>query len=278
MSLPPTSASLKSRSPRRNPLKEIKLLLSASNLTVCYGGITALRDVSVQIEQGEIVTLIGSNGAGKTTLLRTLSGLLKPVTGSIAWLPQALPADGPDRTLNYYSPSAELVGLPPHKIVRLGISHVPEGRQVFPNLTVYDNLLLGAFQRRGKDEIKEGLERSFSFFPVLSDRRSQRAGTLSGGEQQMLAIARALMAKPRLLLLDEPSLGLAPKIVQQIFKIIREINTAGATIFLVEQNARMALTVAHRAYVLQTGRIILTDVASNLLENPEVQKAYLGGG
>jgi branched-chain amino acid transport system ATP-binding protein len=252
------------------------VLLSANNLTVCYGAITALHDVSVAIEPGEIVTLIGANGAGKTTLLRTISGLLKPVSGTVTWCPPS-PKSPDDRTLEYFGATQELVGMRPDQIVRLGISHVPEGRQVFADLTVRDNLMLGAFTRSGKKEINDGLEKCFAIFPVLSERKSQRAGTLSGGEQQMLAIARALMGKPRLLLLDEPSLGLAPMIVQRIFAVIREINQGGATIFLVEQNAHMALKVAHRGYVIESGRVILADTAKNLLANPEVKKAYLGG-
>ena len=252
------------------------MLLSANNLTVCYGAITALRDVSIAVEPGEIVALIGANGAGKTTLLRTISGLLKPVSGSVTWHPPPARAED-DRTLEYFGATQELVGQRPDQIVRLGISHVPEGRQVFADLTVRDNLMLGAFTRSGKKEINEGLERCFAIFPVLSERRTQRAGTLSGGEQQMLAIARALMGRPQLLLLDEPSLGLAPMIVQRIFQVIRELNQGGATIFLVEQNAHMALTVAHRGYVIESGRVILADTAEKLLANPEVKKAYLGG-
>jgi branched-chain amino acid transport system ATP-binding protein len=252
------------------------LLLSANNLTVAYGGITALRDVSVEIAPGEIVALIGANGAGKTTLLRTISGLLKPGEGSITWCPPAEEAGG-TRTLEYFGATKDLVGLRPDQIVKLGISHVPEGRQIFPNLTVRDNLMLGAFLLRRRKEIEEGLQHCFVLFPVLQERAGQRAGTLSGGEQQMLAIARALMGKPRLLLLDEPSLGLAPLIVRQIFRIIREINQRGATIFLVEQNAHMALTVANRGYVIQSGQVILADAAAKLLENPEVKRAYSGG-
>ena len=243
------------------------MLLTVNNLEVRYGGIRALQGVSLNIDRGEIVTLIGSNGAGKTTLLRTISGLLRPVAGTVAWVP----------TVNGHAIGAELTRLAPHEIVRLGISHVPEGRQIFANLTVRENLLLGAYQRHSKQQIQEDLRRCLTLFPVLDERQAQRAGTLSGGEQQMLAIGRALMARPRLLLLDEPSLGLAPLIVRKIFQIIREINAEGTTIFLVEQNAHMALSVAHRGYVLQTGRVILGDSASRLLENPEVKKAYLGG-
>ena len=236
------------------------MLLSVKNLFVSYGAILALQDVSLHIDRGEIVTLIGSNGAGKTTLLRTISGLLKPTTGGIQW-----------------NGAQALVGQRPDQIVRLGISHSPEGRQIFANLTSHDNLMLGAYQRTDKTEIARNLDRCYSLFPVLAERRDQRAGTLSGGEQQMLAIGRALMQCPQLLLLDEPSLGLAPLVVRKIFDIIREINREGVTIFLVEQNAHMALNVAHRAYVLQTGRVILSDQASKLAEDPEVKKAYLGG-
>jgi branched-chain amino acid transport system ATP-binding protein len=233
-----------------------------ADLVVRYGGICALQGVSLRINPGEIVTLIGANGAGKTTLLRTISGLLRPAEGRLTW-----GANG----------SSELTGLAPHEIVRLGISHVPEGRQIFANLTVRENLLLGAYQQQSRQQIARDIDRCFNLFPVLSERRHQRSGTLSGGEQQMLAIGRALMARPKLLLLDEPSLGLAPLIVRKIFQIIREINAEGTTIFLVEQNANMALSIAHRAYVLQTGRVIKSDSARNLMQDPDVKKAYLGG-
>jgi branched-chain amino acid transport system ATP-binding protein len=236
------------------------MLLEVKNLTVSYGAITALTDVSLHIDRGEIVTLIGANGAGKTTLLRAISGLLKCVAGSVCWQSdQHIQCRRPD------------------EIVRLGISHVPEGRQVFANMCVRENLHLGAYQRNDKDGIKSDLEKIYKLFPVLADRREQRSGTLSGGEQQMLAIGRALMARPQLLLLDEPSLGLAPLIVRKIFSIIREINAAGTTIFLVEQNAHMALATANRGYVLQTGRVIKTASAKDLLADPEVKAAYLGG-
>jgi branched-chain amino acid transport system ATP-binding protein len=237
-------------------------LLSIENLEVRYGGIRALQGVSLHIALGEIVTLIGANGAGKTTLLRTISGLLRPAAGAIVWNGNS---------------SVQLHQLRPHEIVRLGVSHVPEGRQIFATLTVRENLMLGAYQRHSQHEIAQDIERCYSVFPVLRERQSQRSGTLSGGEQQMLAIGRALMARPKLLLLDEPSLGLAPLIVRKIFEIIREINANGTTIFLVEQNAHMALSVAHRGYVLQTGRVIMSEAASKLLEDPEVKKAYLGG-
>ena len=234
-------------------------LLSVDNLHVSYGAIKALHGVSLHIDRGEIVTLIGSNGAGKTTLLRTISGLLRATAGAITF-------DG-----------VTITRLPPHEIVRLGVSHSPEGRQVFANMTVRENLLLGGYQQTNRQQIIEDEQRAYTMFPVLGQRREQRSGTLSGGEQQMLAMGRALMQRPQLLLLDEPSLGLAPLIVRRIFDIIREINAAGTTVFLVEQNAKQALSIAHRGYVLQTGRVIKTDAASKLLQDPDVQKAYLGG-
>ncbi len=236
------------------------MLLTISNLHVSYGAIQALRGVSLQIEEGEIVTLIGSNGAGKTTLLRTISGLLTPTEGTIVWR-----NDTP------------LHGRKPHEITSQGVIHVPEGRQIFANLSVKENLQIGAYQRTNHAEIAADMETCFGQFPILYERQSQPAGTLSGGEQQMLAIARALMARPKLLLLDEPSLGLAPLIVRKIFQIIRDINAKGVTIFLVEQNAHMALGVANRGYVLQTGQVIKSDSAMALLEDPDVKKAYLGG-
>jgi len=236
------------------------MLLSVNNLQVAYGAIAALHGVSLQIDRGEIVAFIGANGAGKTTLLRAISGLVKPIAGTIVW------HDG--RSLH---------GLRPDQIVRVGISHVPEGRQVFANMTVRENLSLGAYQRHDHREIHMDMDRCYWLFPQLAQRREQRAGTLSGGEQQMLAIGRALMARPQLLLLDEPSLGLAPLIVRKIFQIIREINSEGSTIFLVEQNAHMALTIAHRAYVLQSGQVVKTGDAKQLLEDPDVKAAYLGG-
>jgi branched-chain amino acid transport system ATP-binding protein len=239
------------------------MLLSVANLEVCYGVISALQDVSLHIDAGEIVTLIGSNGAGKTTLLRAISGLLKPQRGQILWSED--------------NEQVDLTRLQAHQIVHRGISQVPEGRQVFAHHTVRENLLLGAYQQKDKQQIKHDLDHCYSIFPVLAERQEQKAGTLSGGEQQMLAIARALMAHPKLLLLDEPSLGLAPLIVRKIFQIIKEINAQGTTIFLVEQNAHMALTIAHRAYVLQTGRVVKTNSAAKLLEDPDVKKAYLGG-
>ena len=233
-------------------------LLSVSNLEVAYGNIPALRGIDLDVNKGEIVTLIGANGAGKTTTLRTISGLLKPRTGDVTY-------DG--RTIT---------GVKPHVITAMGVSHVPEGRGIFANLTVNDNLELGAYLR--KDKIKQSeYERIFSLFPVLKERIKQSAGTLSGGEQQMLAISRALMSKPQVLLLDEPSLGLAPQMVQTIFRVIKEINAEGTTILLVEQNAHMALVTAHRGYVMETGRIVLTDDTKALLSSDRIKKAYLGG-
>jgi branched-chain amino acid transport system ATP-binding protein len=236
------------------------MLLAVDNLHVSYGAIIALHGVSLEINKGEIVTLIGANGAGKTTLLRTISGLIRPSSGAIRW------EDG-----------REIQRLRPDEIVRVGISHVPEGRQVFANMTVRENLNLGAYQRTDKSAIRSDMDRCYSLFPVLAERAEQRAGTLSGGEQQMLAIGRAMMARPALLLLDEPSLGLAPLIVRKIFQIIREINAEGTTIFLVEQNAHMALNVAQRGYVIQSGTVIKSGPASELLADPDVKSAYLGG-
>jgi branched-chain amino acid transport system ATP-binding protein len=237
-------------------------VLSINNLHVSYGAIRALHGVNLHVDRGEIVALIGSNGAGKTTLLRTISGLLRPGEGTIVWNG----GDGP----------AALHDMPAHEIVRLGICHVPEGRQVFANLTVRENLLLGGYTRR-HSEAAPIIERCFGLFPVLADRQRQKAGTLSGGEQQMLAISRALMASPQLLLLDEPSLGLAPKIVGDIFQIIRKINQEGTTVLLVEQNANKALAAAHRGYVLQTGVVSKEGPAADLLKDPEVKRLYLGG-
>jgi branched-chain amino acid transport system ATP-binding protein len=233
-------------------------LLSVSHLEVAYGNIPALRGIDLDVNKGEIVTLIGANGAGKTTTLRTISGLLKPKTGEVTY-------DG-----------RNITGVKPHVITAMGVSHVPEGRGIFANLTVNDNLELGAYLR--KDKIKQSeYERIFTLFPVLKERIKQSAGTLSGGEQQMLAISRALMSKPQVLLLDEPSLGLAPQMVQTIFRVIKEINAEGTTILLVEQNAHMALVTAHRGYVMETGRIVLTDDTKALLSSDRIKKAYLGG-
>jgi branched-chain amino acid transport system ATP-binding protein len=235
-------------------------LLEIDAISVHYGAIRALHDVSMNVDAGEIVTLIGCNGAGKSTTLRAVSALRKPSSGRISF-------DGRD-----------LSGLKPHEILRLGLAQVPEGRGIFPNLTVDENLDLGAFARKDPSAVAGDRKRVFELFPRLKERLRQRAGTLSGGEQQMLAIGRALLARPRLLLLDEPSLGLAPQLVQTIFRIIREINAAGTTIFLVEQNAHMALQVAHRAYVLEVGRVVMQGRADELAKSDAVKKAYLGIG
>jgi branched-chain amino acid transport system ATP-binding protein len=233
-------------------------VLSVKGIEVSYGAVAALHGIDLEVSKGEIVTLIGANGAGKTTTLRTISGLLKPRKGTITF------------------EGHNITGVKPHVITGKGISHVPEGRGIFANLTVQDNLELGGYLR--KDNIaKEEFERVFSLFPVLKERIKQNAGTLSGGEQQMLAISRALMAKPSVLLLDEPSLGLAPQMVQTIFRVIREINAEGTTILLVEQNAHMALVTAHRGYVMETGRIVLADQTKALLASDRIKKAYLGG-
>jgi branched-chain amino acid transport system ATP-binding protein len=235
------------------------MLLEVEGLDVFYGAVHALKGVSIRAEAGEIVTLIGANGAGKTTLLRTLSGLIPPRAGRVRF-------DG-----------REITRMPAHEIVGLGVSQAPEGRLVFANLSVDDNLELGAYRRRDRAEIAKDREEAFRMFPRLRERRKQSAGTLSGGEQQMLAIARSLMSRPRLLLLDEPSLGLAPLLVREIFKTIREINLRGVTVLLVEQNAHMALSIARRGYVLETGCVRLEDEAARLLQNEEVKRAYLGG-
>ncbi|MFO0858628.1 MAG: ABC transporter ATP-binding protein [Phycisphaerales bacterium] len=234
-------------------------MLEVKQLAVKYGAIQALHDVSLTVSRGEIVTLIGSNGAGKSTTLRTISGLLRPAGGSILY-------EGKD-----------ISRIAPHEIVKLGLAQSPEGRGVFPQMTVDENLSLGAYTRSDHSEIAKDREKSLDLFPRLRERINQMAGTLSGGEQQMLAIARALLARPKLLLLDEPSLGLAPQIVQTIFKIIKDINAAGTTILLVEQNAHMALKVAHRAYVLEVGRITMQGPAAELAASDQVRKAYLGG-
>jgi len=233
-------------------------MLNLENVHTYYGNIHALKGINLRIEQGEIVTLIGGNGAGKTTTLRTICGLIKPREGSVN-------LDGED-----------LIKYQAHEIVYKGVSMVPEGRGIFARLTVTENLEMGAFSRNNKQELAESFERVFTLFPRLKERRTQVAGTLSGGEQQMLATGRALMARPRLMLMDEPSMGLAPVLVELIFDTIQQINKEGVTILLVEQNALMALSIAHRGYVLQTGEITLTDTAENLKNDPNVQKAYLG--
>lgn len=234
-------------------------MLKVDHIDVFYGNIHALKEVSLDVQQGEIVTLIGANGAGKSTLLKALSGLIKPRQGKIEYLGQSIT----DKQAQ--------------AIVRNGISHVPEGRRVFANMSVEENLELGAFLRKDKAGIREDMQKVYEKFPRLHERRTQLSGTLSGGEQQMLAMGRALMARPKLLLLDEPSMGLAPLLVKTIFQIIEEINREGTTILLVEQNAHMALSIAHRAYVIETGRVILSGTAKELQASEQVKQAYLGG-
>jgi branched-chain amino acid transport system ATP-binding protein len=233
-------------------------ILTVQDLHVYYGNVHALKGINLQVEEGEIVTLVGANGAGKSTTLRTISGLLRPQQGEI------------------HFEGARLDSLPAHRIVDIGVSHAPEGRKVFTTLTVQENLNMGAYSRNDKDGIEESRRRVFRLFPRLKERQGQIAGTLSGGEQQMLAIGRALMSRPKLLMLDEPSLGLAPMLVRAIFDTVREINQQGITILLVEQNARAALRLADRAYVLETGQIALSGTASELLRSERVRKAYLG--
>jgi branched-chain amino acid transport system ATP-binding protein len=233
-------------------------LLALRGLEVAYGDLPALTGVDLVIESGEILSVVGANGAGKTTMLRAISGLLRPRSGEILL----------DDT--------RLDRLPSHAVVERGVVQVPEGRKIFPSLSVLENLELGSYAREARPHRRESLERVLALFPILGERRRQAAGTMSGGQQQMLAIGRALMARPRLLMLDEPSLGLAPRIVQEIFRIIGEINRAGTTVLLVEQNTRQALTLATRAYVLENGRVVLSGPGRELLDNPHVQRAYLG--
>jgi branched-chain amino acid transport system ATP-binding protein len=235
------------------------MLLEVNDLNVYYGAIHALQGISFNLDDGEIVSLIGANGAGKSTTLKTISGLLNPRAGHIKLH------------------DTSIVNRPAQDIVKMGVIHVPEGRKIFAPLTVQENLEMGAFTRTDPAEIRASMDRVFKSFPRLKERLGQLGGTLSGGEQQMLAIGRGMMAKPKILLLDEPSMGLAPILVEEIFSIIQEINAQGVSILLVEQNALMALSVAHRGYVLETGRIVLTGTGQELLENPQVMKAYLGG-
>jgi branched-chain amino acid transport system ATP-binding protein len=235
-----------------------EVILRLEDVQTFYGSIQALKGISLEVRQGEIVTLIGANGAGKSTTLRSINGLNTPREGSIVFQ------------------GKNITRATPHRIVEMGISQSPEGRRLFPHMTVLENLEMGAFQRRDRSGIREDLDRVYSLFPRLAERKSQRAGTMSGGEQQMCAIGRALMARPKLLMLDEPSMGLAPIFVEKIFEIIGEINQQGTTILLVEQNALMALDAADRGYVLETGRVALADDAKNLRENEQVQKTYLG--
>ena len=233
-------------------------LLRVENLSVLYGAIQALRGISFEVAPGEVVALIGANGAGKSTTLRAISGLVRPTSGAVEFQGRSL------------------AGVPSNQIVALGVAHAPEGRGIFLNLTVKENLELGAYLRRDPEGVDADRERAYALFPILKERGGQVSGTLSGGEQQMLAVGRALMSRPTLLLLDEPSLGLAPQFVDRIFQVIQEINEAGVSLLLVEQNANMALQVAHHAYVLETGSIVMQGSGRELLESPEVRKAYLG--
>ncbi len=234
-------------------------LLEVKDLNVYYGVIQALKGISFEVNEGEIVTLIGANGAGKTTTMQSIMGLIHSKTGSITY--QGTP----------------ITKLPAHKIVQLGITQVPEGRHIFQELTVYENLLMGAYLEKDAKKFNEDLEKTYARFPILSERRKQIAGTLSGGEQQMLAMSRALMSHPKLLMLDEPSMGLSPLLVSQVFDLIKQIHEEGTTILLVEQNAGMALGIADRAYVLETGNIVMSGTGKELADSPEIKKAYLGG-
>ena len=233
-------------------------ILTIKDLEVYYGVIQAIKGVSFEVNQGEVIALIGANGAGKTTILHTITGLLAPKNGSVVF------------------EGKELTKMPAHKIVSLGMAHVPEGRRVFADLSVYENLRMGAYTRKDRNEIEETLEKVYQRFPRLKERRNQMAGTLSGGEQQMLAMGRALMSKPKILLMDEPSMGLSPIMVNEIFSIIQEVSDSGTTVLLVEQNAKKALSIADRGYVLETGNIVLEGKASDLLNNDSIKKAYLG--
>ena len=232
-------------------------ILEVNNINTYYGGIQALKGISIDVTQGEIVTLIGSNGAGKSTTLKSISGLAKVQSGSIKFKKQ------------------DITNKPPHETTLLGVAHVPEGRKIFSNLTVKENLLMGAFSVKKKNIIEERMEMAFTYFPILKERLDQKGGTMSGGEQQMLAIGRALMMKPELLMLDEPSMGLAPIIVEKIFEIINQLNQDGMTILLVEQNAYQALSIANRGYVIQNGEIVLSGKGYELIENEEIREAYL---
>lgn len=233
-------------------------MLEIKNLEVYYGVIQAIKGISFEVNKGEVIALIGANGAGKTTILHTITGLLSPKKGSVMY-------EGTDITK-----------IPAHKIVSLGMAHVPEGRRVFADLSVYENLKMGAYTRKDKNEVEETLERVYERFPRLNERKNQMAGTLSGGEQQMLAMGRALMSKPKIILMDEPSMGLSPILVNEIFDIIQEVSKSGTTVLLVEQNAKKALSIADRAYVLETGKIVLEGKAEDLLNDDSIKKAYLG--
>lgn len=233
-------------------------VLTVKGLQVHYGAIHALRGVSLEVPDGQVVALIGANGAGKTTTLRAVSRMLRPTSGSV------------------HFKGEDLLRLPPHEVVARGLAHAPEGRGIFLNLTLRENLALGAFLRTDRDGVEADLTRMFELFPILKERVDQQAGTLSGGEQQMLAVARALMSRPRLLLLDEPSLGLAPQVVERIFQVLSEVSRSGVSLLLVEQNAHKALQIAHRAYVLETGEVVMQGTGKELLASPEVRRAYLG--
>lgn len=233
-------------------------MLEVKNLEVYYGMIAAIKGISFEVNKGEVIALIGANGAGKTTTLQTITGMIKPAAGEILF-------EGTD-----------IAKVPGHKIVSMGMAHVPEGRRVFAQLSVYENLKLGAYTRKDKAEIAESLESVYKSFPRLKERKSQLAGTLSGGEQQMLAMGRALMSKPKMILMDEPSMGLSPIFVEEIFNIVREISAGGTTVLLVEQNAKKALAIANRAYVLETGNIVLSGDAKEMMNNDSIKKAYLG--
>lgn len=234
-------------------------MLEVKDLHVHYGMIEALKGVSLKVEEGQIVSLIGANGAGKTTLLQSISGIVKKNAGDVVFLGQ------------------DIYKMSPQKIVALGLTQVPEGRRIFTGLSVYENLMMGAYLRKDKKGIEEDIQKIYKQFPILEQRKNQDASTLSGGEQQMLAMGRALMARPKLLLLDEPSMGLAPILVKEIFSIVQEINRTGTTVLLVEQNAKMALSIADYAYVLETGKVVLRGTGKDLIESPDIQKAYLGG-
>ncbi|MDD6183421.1 MAG: ABC transporter ATP-binding protein [Lachnospiraceae bacterium] len=233
-------------------------MLEVKDLEVYYGVIQAIKGISFHVDEGEVIALIGANGAGKTTTLQTITGMLNAKAGSILF------------------EGEELTKIPGHKIVSMGMAHVPEGRRVFAQLSVLENLKLGAYTRKDKDEIEESLQRVYKSFPRLEERKNQLAGTLSGGEQQMLAMGRALMSKPRIILMDEPSMGLSPIFVEEIFNIIKEVSASGTTVLLVEQNAKKALSIADRAYVLETGQVVLEGKASDLMEDESIKKAYLG--
>lgn len=233
-------------------------MLEIKNLEVYYGVIAAIKGISFEVNEGEVIALIGANGAGKTTTLQTITGMLQPKAGEVIF-------EGKD-----------ISKIPGHRIVSMGMAHVPEGRRVFAELSVYENLKLGAYTRKDKQEIAESLSRVYQSFPRLKERKNQLAGTLSGGEQQMLAMGRALMSKPKIILMDEPSMGLSPILVEEIFNIIREISAGGTTVLLVEQNAKKALAIANRAYVLETGNIVLSGDATEMMDNESIKKAYLG--